>query len=319
MLYLKKIKLQNFCSYQNHTFNFEKSHGIPYRYICFFGPNGSGKSTLLEAISLLTASHQGRSSDNIIRSLKKFVRNKNYNPSYNRIINDDNLPRMEIEGTFILNDNEYIVRISQDGFERNDFEGDKSPWGENSLFYRKRLSHLITSDSDLSMSKFQLRKEKIELFQKITSSIMRYPTICERPSGLVPMDEEYSTDFVIIKNKHNIHYKRMSAGEKKVAKSFSQLLNLIYDLEHPDPGEPALIGWPRILLIDNVEMHVYYDRHVQMIECLKENFPNQQIFTTTHSGILIERFLKKENDQDSELMINLEKNQFSKNDNASRP
>ena len=43
MLFLKKLTLDNFCNYKHHTFDFTKSDGTPYRFICFFGPNGCGK------------------------------------------------------------------------------------------------------------------------------------------------------------------------------------------------------------------------------------------------------------------------------------
>jgi predicted ATP-binding protein involved in virulence len=321
MLFLTKLHLQNFCNYDHHTFDFKKPDGSPYKYICFFGPNGIGKTTLLEAISLLTMNQMGRDPAYIKRSLRKYVRNKDYNPSYERISGhkyendfsteyEDKLPEMIIEGTYEMDGKTYIVRMTQNGFDRNDLapeDNGPGPWGEDHLLHRQRVAHFITADSDLSLSKFQLRREVMESFENITSTIMRYPTECCEPAGLVPMDQEYCTDFVIHKGHHKIHYKRMSAGERKISKSFSQLLNLIYDLANPDPGEPPMIGWPRLLLLDNVEMHIYYDRHVAMVNCLKEYFPQQQIFATTHSGILIERYLKGENDQDSEMMIDLEK------------
>ena len=137
---------------------------------------------------------------------------------------------------------------------------------------------------------------------------MRYKADCVVPAGVTKHDRGYCTDFVITKKDHKIHYRRMSAGERKICKSFSQLLNLMHDLNHPETGEPKMEGWPRLLLVDNIVMHVYYDRHVEMIECLKDAFPRQQIFSTTHSGILIERHLNGENDSDNELWINLEDN-----------
>ena len=136
---------------------------------------------------------------------------------------------------------------------------------------------------------------------------MGFETCCSDPSGTLSVDFDYCTDFIIKKNNHNIHYKRMSAGEKKIVKSFSELLNIIYDLEHSGKNEISLAGWPRLLLIDNIEMHIYYDRHISMIECMKKYFPLQQIFTTTHSGTLIERFNRNENDQENELMIDIAK------------
>ncbi len=289
--------------------------------MCFFGPNGCGKSTALEAISLLTANQMGRDPANVKRSLRKYVKNRDYDPSYERISghtykndfaisHEDNLPPMIVEGTYEMDNKSYIVRLTQNGFERNDLAPEANgpgPWGDDHLFYRQRVAHFISSDSDLSMSKFQLRREQTVLFEKITSKIMRFPTSCIQPSGLVPIDEDYCTDFTILKRGDLIHYKRMSAGEQKIAKSYSQFLNLIYDLEHPDVGEPALAGWPRLLLFDNIEMHIYYDRHVDMLNCVKSCFPQQQIFATTHSGVLIQRYFKGENDTTNELMIDLEK------------
>jgi len=320
MLFLTKLHLQNFCNYDHHTFDFKKPDGSPHQYVCFFGPNGIGKTTLLEAISLLTMNQIGRDPTYVKRSLRKYVRNKDYNPSYERISGhkyendltseyEDKLPEMIIEGTYEMDGESYVVRMTQNGFDRNDLApvgNGPGPWGDDHLLYRQRVAHFITSDSDLSLSKFQLRREQMKPFEDITSRIMRYPTECCAPSGVVPMDQEYCTDFVIHKGHHKIHYKRMSAGERKISKSFSQLLNLIYDLEHPDPGEPPMPGWPRLLLLDNVEMHIYYDRHVEMVNCLKRYFPQQQIFATTHSGILIQRHLNGDTDQDSEMMINLE-------------
>lgn len=320
MLFLTKLHLENFCGYTHHTFDFTKPDGSPYQFICFFGPNGDGKTNLLGAINLLTANQTGRSSDNVRHSLLKLVKNKNYTPSYERIsghkYKDDfavedknNLPHMVIEGTYKSNGDAYVVRISQDGFERNDFvssNGKSSPWGDDSLRYRQRIAHSVTSDSDLSMSKFQLHKELAPIFEEIASKIMRFPTQCVPPSGIVPMDFDYCTDFTVLKRGDLIHYKSMSAGEQKIAKSFSQLLNLVYDLEHPEPGDPLLEGWPRLLLIDNIEMHVYYDRHIAMVECMKKCFSQHQIFATTHSGVLIPRYLEGKNDGKNELYFNLE-------------
>ncbi|MHA2281522.1 MAG: AAA family ATPase [Promethearchaeota archaeon] len=321
MLFLTKLHLQNFCSYEHYTFDFKRGDGSPYKYICFFGPNGIGKTTLLEAIAMLTMNQMGRDPAYVKRSLRKYVRNKDYNPAYERISGhvykdnfateyEDTLAGMIIEGTYELDGQSYIVRLTQNGFDRNDLapqDNGPGPWGDDHLLYRQRVAHFISSDSDLSLSKFQLRKEQMETFERITSTIMRYPTKCMPPSGIVPVDQGYCTDFVLQKNNHNIHYKRMSAGERKISKSFSELLNLTYDLANPDPEEPVMAGWPRLLLFDNVEMHIYYDRHIAMQQCLKEYFPQQQIFASTHSGVLIERYLQSENDQTSEMMIDLEK------------
>jgi predicted ATP-binding protein involved in virulence len=320
MLYLSKLKLQNFCNYIDHTFDFCKPNGEPFKFICLFAPNGAGKSSLLEAVSMLTMNSSSRSEDNVKRSLRKYIRNTDYNPPYEKISGhtyqkgmidtyEDSLAEMVIEGTYVIDGKEYIVTITRDGVIRNDLIT-SALWGDNFMFYIQRIAHFVTSDNDLTLSKFQLRKEQSEAFEHITSTIMRFKTECVQPSGLLPMDQDYCTDFILHKNLHKIHYKRMSAGEKKISKSFSQLLNLQYDLANPGEGEIALAGWPPIILFDNVEMHIYYDRHISVIDCLKKYFPEQQIISTTHSGMLIERFLRGENDQENELMIDLEKINF---------
>ncbi len=338
MLFLKSLRLKNFCHYKDHTFSFVKKAGTPYRYICFLGPNGSGKTTILEAIGMLSMNTAGRSGFAVMSSLRKYVRNTDYDPTYEQtrgfkysddfaIDYKDELSDMLIEGVYTMDGKEYVIQLTQNGYQRNDFApvapDDTDPeevsqilnsgiWGEDHLLYRQRIAHSVTSDSDVSLSKFQLLAPQIEKMETLAQEITRYPTECVSPSGFTQYDRAYCTDIVFVKyNKeedqdYRIHFKRMSMGERKVCKSFSQLLNLMYDLENPSPGEPQMKSWPRLLLLDNIVMHVYWDRHISMVECLKSQFSEQQIFATTHSGILIPRFKRGENDQENELMIDLE-------------
>ncbi len=333
-LHLKKLRLKNFCNYEDYTFDFTKPDGSPYPFVCFFGPNGVGKSTLLEAISLLTMNQSGRPMSYIQESLKKFIRNMDYNPSTQALLGktydkegyisggEVELPDMLIEGTYGLNQKEYVVIINQHGWIRNDFAPippsgcepeeaseimNNGPWGDDHLKYRQRVAHFVSSDSDLSLNKFQLHGSYAKEFEEIIATIMMFPTECVRPpSVMTDLDHEFCTDLVIVKKDHRIHFKRMSAGEKKICKSFSSILNLMHALENPRSGEVKMGGWPRLLLIDNCVMHVYYNRHVTMVDKLKHVFKGKQIFATTHSGILIQRFLDDQNDQFEELYINLE-------------
>ena len=322
MLFLKSLKLVNYCSYVNHTFDFTKPNGEPYRYICFFGPNGTNKTFTLEAISMLTANWSGRNALLVNQSLQKYVTNDDYDPTWHKITNKKEQVDMLIEGTYTMGGNEYVVQLTQNGYIRNDFapvtlddidDDEKEtllhsgPWAEDHLQYRQRIVHFLKTDSDLSLNKFQLHVSQKEKFEKVVSLITRFPVTCTEPAGFTGDERSYCTDVIFEKKKRRIHFKRMSAGERKICKSFSDVLNMMRSLENPYQGEIAMPGWPRILLIDNAEMHVYYDRHVQLIECLKEVFSKQQIFATTHSGILIPRFLNGENDKNEELMIDLEK------------
>lgn len=333
MLFLKKLRLVNYCAYEDHTFDFTKEDGTPYQFVCFFGPNGIGKSSVLDAISMLTMNNSGRGESCVQQSLQKYIRDSDYNPMWQSFTDkkfwseEKEKVNMLIEGTYVMDGKEYIVQLTQNGYTKNDFapiappdvdeeeaaEIQKSgPWRENHLAFRQRIVHFIKSDSDLSLHRIQIHKSQIKKFEKIIEQITRYPTECLKPSGMTAQEKNFCTDFVIKKTRrksgkeYRIHFKRMSVGEKKIAKSFSELFNLMRALSDPSPGQPAMPGWPRIILMDNVDLHIYFDRHISMINSLMEVFDKQQIFATTHSGVLIPRFLRKEHDHNKELMIDLD-------------
>lgn len=292
---------------------------------CFWS-NGfiSHNSTLLEAISLLTIPTTGRHPQMVKESLQKYVRNVDYDPTFQRVIDHEHSSverKMLIRGVFVMDEKEYVVELTHSGMQRNDFApvsdigsdmqeimitARQGPWGDDHIKFRNRICHFVRSDSDLAMHRFQLIESQREKFEEIISEIMRWPVECCSPKSMSTEDKTFCLDYTITKKEHKIHFKRMSAGEKKISKSFSELLNLMYSLSNPMPGEPEMAGWPRLLLFDNIVMHVYYDRHVRMIDCLKQVFKHQQIFATTHSGVLIQRCLQGEHDAESELMIDLE-------------
>jgi len=91
--------------------------------------------------------------------------------------------------------------------------------------------------------------------------------------------QQYVLGFLIHKPNEIISHRECSAGERKIIKSFSTLLNKEYT--------------PKIILIDNVEMHVESSRHLELIKSIKKCFPESQIFATTHS-YNISRLGKKE-------------------------
>lgn len=321
MMFLKSLRLQNFCNFEDHTFDFTRADGTPYPFVCFYGPNGIGKSTLLEAISLLTSDQTGRPESYVRNSLRKYVRNPDYNPSYQKLLGqtyskefisgegDEGLPDMLIEGTYCLDGYDYIVAMNQNGWQVNELSAKEGgPWPDDDLARRRRLVYSIKTDSDLSLNSFQIHRSHGKDLERLISTVMRYPVQCVEPTDLEGGTvNDFCTDVVLVKNNHRIHFKRMSAGERKICKSFSEVLNLMKALESTRQGDPAMPGFPRLLLMDNIVMHVYYDRHATMIECLKEVFSKQQIFATTHSGTLISRQLNDENDSDNELWIDLEK------------
>jgi predicted ATP-binding protein involved in virulence len=80
---------------------------------------------------------------------------------------------------------------------------------------------------------------------------------------------KYVLSFWIHKPNETISREECSAGERKIIKSFSTLLNRDYT--------------PKIILIDNVSMHVESGRHLDLIYAMRQCFPFSQIFATTHS------------------------------------
>lgn len=309
MLYLKKLRLKNFCNFKDHTFSFCKEDGTPFRFICFFGPNGFGKTTLLEAISLLTSDQTGRRENMVRSSLSKYIRSNDYDPTYNALKNNSE-SEMFLEGIYCDGTSEYVVQLTETGWVRNDFcpisddiddTANTGPWGEEHLKYRKRLAHFINCNSDLSLSRFQLHKSCTLEFESIISEIMRFKIECLIQDSFSASISDFCTDVVIHKKNGKVHFKRMSLGEKKICKSFSELLNFMHALKLS-----SMEDWPRLLLMDELENHVYYDRHVSFVDCLKKVFKKQQIFATTHSGVLVPKYKNNDYDKDTECWFDLE-------------
>ena len=104
------------------------------------------------------------------------------------------------------------------------------------------------------------------------------------------MLKEYVLGFWVKKPYETISYPDCSAGERKIIKSFSTMLNKDYT--------------PKIICIDNIEMHVELSRHIALVEALKECFSDSQIFATTHSHRISRNFGQKKQLYDLRLISN---------------
>lgn len=85
-MYLRKILLQNFRSYQNQLFEFDPKLNL------ILGPNGSGKTNILEAVFFLSSGKSFRSS-----SLSKLINWNSYFSSVRAKLVDDQGDDTEIE------------------------------------------------------------------------------------------------------------------------------------------------------------------------------------------------------------------------------
>lgn len=256
-LRIKSLRIQNLKSYSDCKFDF-----LDNQFVCFIGPNGTGKSTALEVIQLLFSRFDGKEMDKLNAYLGKVVRHTQQR-TLGVLDEDDFLVSAEIESEY----GTYEVQLNKSGFIKD------HPDEIKHLLYR--LCYLSTLDRELH--KFQLLKDRWdlfkELFEKITgyeifqeddilSSISNDPLINEEMS-------KYVLSFWVKKPHETVFYRNCSDGERKVIKSLSTLLNMEFT--------------PKIILIDNVEMHVETKRHIPLIQSLKKCFPESQIFSTTHS------------------------------------
>jgi predicted ATP-binding protein involved in virulence len=268
MIKIKRLTLENFCGYRNSTFDFT-NNGVMNPVNLFFGPNGSGKSTILDALNILSMSHRLFTKENDMY-FRKMIYHEDYDPSYVGF-EKSNRP-MKIEGIFETDDGNKRVLITDKGVEVNEVE--RFSWG---------IVYGIDADHPMSMQKFQLHKEMSDIFLDMAKLVYGFDCkldqLCE--SFERGDKEHYYKDFIIDKHGTKVHFRRMSAGERKIATLLSSLC------------DPTYIQNIDIITIDNLELHIYFARHAAMIDKLLSTFPDKQFICTTHSGTLIEHVREK--------------------------
>mgnify|MGYP000981159932 CR=1 FL=1 len=265
---VSSIRFQNFKSFDDVTFDFFGDDGKIKSFACFYGPNGTGKSTILDVIQLIFTRFEGYDLLRLKQYLGKSVRHTDgkLNGLYGE---DDFLITAKIKS----DDLTYDVEINKSGFVKDHPKEVKE--------FITRLCYYARFDQELHQ--FQLIRSKWDLFKELFESVTGYP-IVEKTTLFDQSDDpeqaemlkKYVLSFWIHKPNEVISREECSAGERKVIKSFSTLLNKEYT--------------PKIILIDNVEMHIESGRHLQLIDSMKRCFPNSQIFTTTHSHRISKNF-----------------------------
>jgi predicted ATPase len=297
MLKLKKIRLANFGGYEDTTFDFQtvptgpktlsgQIDSLLSNYLgsgivpisMFFGPNGIGKSTVLEAIRFVSnpTVFKGRQQSADVY-LRPWVRDTEYIPLSDHVLEKQKSP-MRVEAVFTDGERDYDVFLTNTGFEK--MELPPRPEGSSSGGYL----YYVDADNPLNWARFQLIDVHAKRFVELAEAIYGYECDLDGDvkdqlfdeDGNVLAEHTYYQDLIVTKGKDKVHYARMSAGEKKIATMIRMLCN-------PDNTDDK-----DILLIDNMEMHVYFKRHPKMIEKLREYFPTKQIIATTHSKSMID-------------------------------
>ena len=269
--YLAGIKLKNWCGYKNTSFPFVNTDtGLIKRFCVIYGPNGSGKSTLLEAIRILGNPFIYKDRDTELM-FRKMTYHTDYDPTYNHIKEKEIPNKMKLDGVFAHGVDYKTISITNDGLIHSDLP--EKPRG---------YVYNLDADNPMNMSRFQVSSEKSDVFLDIAKTV--YGFDCEFPTGVEETLKDVNgksyqiqiyTDFVIKKDGVRVHFKRMSAGEKKIATLLSYLCDPLY-MSNID-----------IVVIDNAELHIYFSRHAALVDKLIECFPEKQFIVTTHSETLI--------------------------------
>lgn len=277
---IKSIRFQNFKAFDDVKFDFVNDNKLQ-PFICFHGPNGCGKTTILEAITLIFSKLEGREESHLRALLGKSVRHidGSQRAQYNK--DDDFLITSEISSSI----GDYEIQINKSGFIKD------HPVEIKDVIYR--LCYYARFDQELHQ--FQLNRQQWPLFKELFESVTGFEItekegVFSESSDSVQANilKKYVLGFWINKPDEIISHKECSAGERKIIKSFSTLLN-----------KECM---PSVVCIDNAEMHVESGRHINLIESMKKCFPTSQIFTSTHSYQISKNFGNKKQLYDLRLL-----------------
>ncbi len=250
---IKNIKLTNFKIFESLEVDFRDFNMV-------IGNNGIGKTTLLNAVSLLCSSldYQDpfRQKAALIKNIKNYATKEQSKGGFCA------------KAVFEHDKKDYEVILTQDGWFKNEILD--QPWWNASLVYFARF--------DVDNGAFQLKKSLWPKFKKSYENIMGFtvdPDIYKDTDLELSGEEcEIVTGFFLNKPQARSHLSNASGGERKVAKSLGQIVNL--------PQERL----PHIIIADEIERQVDYRRHLNMIDEVKEMFKGMQIISTTHSETL---------------------------------
>lgn len=282
--WVNDLELINYRGYQHGVFDFTNGKGTVNPISVFYGPNGCGKSTCLEALNMLGNSQMFFGRDNDLQ-FRKMIYHPDYDPSLPHFIKHK--LDMTLRATFCDEEgNPFLAEISSNGVG----EGKKIDGIINMEIPGRDVVGWIDADHAMNMNKFQIPSDRISQFLRMAKIVYGYP--CDIDAKVVTTlggtstsntatqskarSITYFQDFIIDKGDTRVHFKSMSAGEKKIATLLRNLCN------------PLVVDKPGVILIDNVEMHIYFKRHAKVIDQLLLEFPEKQFIVTTHSQLVIE-------------------------------
>lgn len=277
MATLKKIYLKNYCGYPEIEIDFHNPEKI--NLALFFGENGIGKSSILYAIQTLASASRFSGRDNSLY-FRKSIRHQDYDPTYSSYKPTSN--EMIMHGVFDTYKGDKEVEIRMKSGE----QGSGIVKNELKELGNYEYSYYVDADNPMNLQKFQINENSVDLFLEMAKELYGYECYVDKKVSEYNRETEsfmnFYTDFIIYKDYMDtkVHFKRMSAGERKIATMLSYIC-------HEDVTNKY-----DIILIDNWSMHIYWKRHHKLVDKFFEKFSNKQIFATDHSGVLI-NYLKE--------------------------
>lgn len=281
---IEKIHLENYRGFTEATVRLGD-------FACLFGPNGIGKTSLLEAASLVCSSldfgDMAVSEENEAGSalITPDMRRRKYlEKNIRNVGEEDSATGFLVAAEVSHGGQNYEVVLTHKGFEKNDIM--EQDWWWSQMCYSTRF--------DVDMGAYVLPMDKWDVFARHWEAITGFsvdpdvyvvnPNEDEDMAEHVSSEKgnEYAIGFWMNKKRGRVHFRKASAGEKKIAKALSQIVCL--------PPE----RFPHVILVDNIEMHIHYQRHLAAIEAIKEIFAGSQIIATTHSTVIIDEYEPRE-------------------------
>jgi len=270
---IRRVSLENFRWVKEGTFEFGTD------FTCLLGGNGEGKTTVLDAISLCC------SSLDFAGEIGAIAKGEDWSPTATpkqrrdaylrrnvRAFRDNNPTGFRVETTMEHEGETLEVVLTEKGFERNDIL--EKPWWWAGLTYYAKF------DSD--MVNFQLRHDLwpafADAFEGVTGIPVEPEVMTDDELEELGEDSRVVTGFFLLKGGLRIPSRYASSGEKKIGKTLSQVVNLEKE------------RLPHVVLVDEIERHVHYKRHLAMLENLKRIFAGMQVIATTHSTVVMDRY-----------------------------
>jgi predicted ATPase len=210
--------------------------------------------------------------------MRRLTYHPNYQPTY--VGFDKSKTNLFMEGVFHTDDGDKRVVLENNWDDKVGLTVDELPVEIISA------ASFIDADKPSSMHSFQISAENKDGFLDIVESVYNLKCYLPQESMVSEYDPQegkrinFYTDFVITKRGRDlVHYKSFSDGEKKIATLIAALFRKSKETD--------------ILLVDNIELHIYFKRHMTLIKKLEEFFPNHQFIATTHSPIIVSEMDKK--------------------------